>query len=568
MIVLAFDRDWTVDVNPPPDREAVPLDWVQYWAHKTDHEVWAIGKQDLVYEAGIPGVVEAVRRYHGNLNKLGEQDDAGRYEWWPSRERRLELLAELFPDAFRYIVVDDLDLSHVEGWDHYTAWEFREEIEEGRLRSYLPLPSNEDGPSNRTSSKSDHVQTVRQELRNASEVEIVVGDEAQETFRSRSWKKPRPSARPINAPPALDFTTTSGETRRVQIPDIAEVTVVAEASDTESDTGSERTTEVELPDTGMMLGRADQADCFTTAQRVEYAIDVLKVATKLEALPRKLMSEFTSAVEDVPADDAAPAVQASKYAAQHPSYLRHHVGDLCNLTGVSDVTVSRRAVWCLMEVAEGDPQTVLDAVPALSVALERDDETIQTYATYTLTCISKHHPEEVLPVLDTLIDQIEAENQNIRTNSLSAVGHVVDGYPDAAVESADDIATLLESDEKRVRNNAAGLLADIAQQHPDVVINYADTLANRLDDSNIQARINTSIALLRAGEANPEVIRKQHEPLDQALNDASPEVRANTCALVANAEVPVSVEKLQQLRANDPDETVRDHASWAIRRLS
>lgn len=30
MIVLAFDRDWTVDVNPHPNREAVPLEWVRH----------------------------------------------------------------------------------------------------------------------------------------------------------------------------------------------------------------------------------------------------------------------------------------------------------------------------------------------------------------------------------------------------------------------------------------------------------------------------------------------------------------------------------------------------------
>jgi len=42
MYVLAFDRDWIVDVNPHPRHDAVPLDWVRYWAHDTDHEVWAI----------------------------------------------------------------------------------------------------------------------------------------------------------------------------------------------------------------------------------------------------------------------------------------------------------------------------------------------------------------------------------------------------------------------------------------------------------------------------------------------------------------------------------------------
>ena len=51
MTVFAFDRDWTVDVNPHPNRQAVPLDWVRTLAHETAHPVYAIGNQDLADEA-------------------------------------------------------------------------------------------------------------------------------------------------------------------------------------------------------------------------------------------------------------------------------------------------------------------------------------------------------------------------------------------------------------------------------------------------------------------------------------------------------------------------------------
>ena len=95
MYVLAFDRDWTVDVNPHPHRDAVPLTWVRYWAHETNHEVWAIGNQDLVEEADILGTVESIRRRDGRIDALGEQDEHGYYEWWPEREERLQILAEL-----------------------------------------------------------------------------------------------------------------------------------------------------------------------------------------------------------------------------------------------------------------------------------------------------------------------------------------------------------------------------------------------------------------------------------------------------------------------------------------
>ncbi|MFP8954927.1 HEAT repeat domain-containing protein [Natrialbaceae archaeon A-arb3/5] len=55
---------------------------------------------------------------------------------------------------------------------------------------------------------------------------------------------------------------------------------------------------------------------------------------------------------------------------------------------------------------------------------------------------------------------------------------------------------------------------------------------------------------------------------ESALEDASPDVRANACMLVANADAPVSTEKLDDLRANDSNETVRDRAAKALQRLT
>ena len=139
MIVLAFDRDWTVDVNPHPNREAVPLEYVRYWSEETPHEVWATGNQLLVDEAAIPGTVETVRRLKGDLSLFGEYDETtGRYANWPERATRLKMLEELFPEADQYIVVDDLDLSSVDNWDHYYAWDFMEALRSGEINLETP----------------------------------------------------------------------------------------------------------------------------------------------------------------------------------------------------------------------------------------------------------------------------------------------------------------------------------------------------------------------------------------------------------------------------------------------
>jgi hypothetical protein len=139
MMVFAFDRDWTVDVNPHPNQDAVPLAWVRHLAHETDHEVWAIGNQDLMEEADIPGIVDLAERYYDEgIDRLGEQNTTGRYEFWPLRRERLQMLAEVFPDAAEYIVVDDIDLSDVDGWSHYYAWEFVPTVEQNEIPIDLP----------------------------------------------------------------------------------------------------------------------------------------------------------------------------------------------------------------------------------------------------------------------------------------------------------------------------------------------------------------------------------------------------------------------------------------------
>ena len=134
MSVFAFDRDWTVDVNPHPHHEAVPLEWVHSLAHETTHAVYAIGNQQLVDEAAIPGVVDIVGRHPDDWDRwLGARTPDGRFEQFPERRERLSLIADLHPDATEFVVVDDLDLGDVDGWTHYHAWEFVPAVERGDL---------------------------------------------------------------------------------------------------------------------------------------------------------------------------------------------------------------------------------------------------------------------------------------------------------------------------------------------------------------------------------------------------------------------------------------------------
>ena len=139
MYVFAFDRDWTVDVNSHPRKEAVPLEWVRHLAHETEHAVYAIGNQTLAEEAAIPGVVDIVGRHPDAwADWLGAKQPDGYYEQFPTRRERLSLIADLHPDAEGYVVVDDIDLSDADGWNHYHAWEFVPAVERGELDPTLP----------------------------------------------------------------------------------------------------------------------------------------------------------------------------------------------------------------------------------------------------------------------------------------------------------------------------------------------------------------------------------------------------------------------------------------------
>lgn len=218
--------------------------------------------------------------------------------------------------------------------------------------------------------------------------------------------------------------------------------------------------------------------------------------------------------------------------------------------------------------AESDPADALEAVPALASVAAEDDEEVREWAIYAFTQIGREYPEELLPAIDVLVDAIATDDETLQKNALSALGQVTGSYPDVSVTLVGDLVELLDSDDQAIRGNAVGLLGDIAQERPDVVVEHAGALAERLSDPSEEVRTNASIALNRAGEADPAAIRTQGDALVAALANETPAVRANACTLIGNAEPAIPVERLRDLRKNDPDEQVRDQASWALDRLS
>ncbi|WP_302083200.1 hypothetical protein [Salinibaculum rarum] len=139
--VLCFDRDYTVDVNPPRDRQAVPLQWVKYFAHSPDTQhidVWATGNQHLVSEAGIPGIRTAKALWDTvNIPDVEETFDKPHDEngeeistYKPDRREGLRMIKDIYDPvegvAPSFVVVDDANLIALEseGWSYYQPWDF------------------------------------------------------------------------------------------------------------------------------------------------------------------------------------------------------------------------------------------------------------------------------------------------------------------------------------------------------------------------------------------------------------------------------------------------------------
>lgn len=132
--MFCFDRDKTVDVSPPDRGRAVPLAWVQYYAHRTDYDVWATGNPRLCREAGIPSPREA----RALLDAAGREPVAAYDRMNTGRIDRLRLLDQLYAESYdreiRFVVVDDTDVTeYTDGrpWSYYGPAAFVDAVEGG-----------------------------------------------------------------------------------------------------------------------------------------------------------------------------------------------------------------------------------------------------------------------------------------------------------------------------------------------------------------------------------------------------------------------------------------------------
>jgi len=586
MHVFAFDRDWTVDVNPHPHHEAVPMAWVRQLAHETDHAVYAIGNQDLAAEAAIPGVVDIVGRHGDDWDDwLGGKQPDGRYERFPSRRERLGLIADLHPDAEGYVVVDDLDLSDIDGWEHYHAWEFVPAVKRGDIDPALPWARDPVADGGSTTSAGiapigpDHLESFLDEQEDAPGYELTdAGDcETRTRLLAAIELVPQSLDRPAAAPAVrCQPLAPAGESFTVRVADIEQLSVVDPPADlytAGADTPSEK---------ALGLRRLAQAD--------PESVPVSKVLTLLDSPARDARDDALRAlhaVARVRPEDCTPALPILRsildsgdletpagtlatlrlLAAADPADVAPLVDVIGPYLTDSAGPARREAARTLGEIAAEAPEDVLDAVPALATILE-DDAPGQSYALYALSCVSRDYPEAIKPVAEPIATRVVDEDlpSNTRLNATAALGRVVDEYPDVGPEIVDDVAVLLDADDVKLRANAAGLLSDLTKHDPLAAEPNLDRLVELVTVDDDYTRINASAAVSRLAEVAPHVIAPHADTFATLLEDGRELVRLNACWALGHLgdHATEALPELEALRKREGDSDVLTRAQWAI----
>jgi hypothetical protein len=133
--VILFSRDKTVDVSPHHSREPVPLGFVQYYAHHTEHDVWSVGNQTLQIEAAIPTSYEA----RDILNKNGistQYVPAGGHKNTEDRVKLIEkLYHEIFESKCSFVIVGCDKYSDFKdtNWQRFNSEEFVKYVQESKI---------------------------------------------------------------------------------------------------------------------------------------------------------------------------------------------------------------------------------------------------------------------------------------------------------------------------------------------------------------------------------------------------------------------------------------------------
>ncbi|MFW6018550.1 MAG: HEAT repeat domain-containing protein [Halapricum sp.] len=596
MAVFAFDRDWTVDVNPHPNRDAVPLEWVRHLAHETEHAVYAIGNQDLAAEAAIPGVVDIVGRHPDDWGQwLGEKRPNGRYERFPLRRERLSLIEDLHPEADRFVVVDDLDLSDVEGWDHFHAWEFVPAVKDGRIDASLPWAEGTAGSDD----LHDDDQLVPDGGRPRA-AGIVPRDASHLASFLDDY-----------GPPGFEITYTENGDERTRLcwdvivisdsddgladpsvrcsqlpPDDEEFTVPVDAISmlNVQQLSTRDITERTVTSTQTAAALRRFAELQPHAVRVSSVLTLLDTAEQTPEQKRDALRTLALVAAAKPAE-CTPAIPILRSLLDDDDLdARHDVlatlraigedspADIAPLTdhilSALDSKQSqqrREAAGCVAAIAREYPEDVTAAVPDLVTLLDEAAAWPRS-AVYALGRIASADPGTIEPAAHLLADVATDESApaTVRMSATAALGRAIRDSSSLALDLFEDVTALYAAEDTKLRNNAVALTYEVAELHSDVVEPYVDDIAALLTVEDTPTRINASGTLARVAEDFPDSLDHLTPRLVESLTDDDKTVRENICWTLGRMQATEARSALEDRLHEEPDATVRNRIAWAL----
>ncbi|QSG11537.1 HEAT repeats containing protein [Halapricum desulfuricans] len=539
MWVFAFDRDWTVDVNPHPQHEAVPLEWVRHLAHETDHAVYAIGNQDLAEEAAIPGVVDIVGRH---------ADDWQHYharEFVPAvRDRHLDLSLPLVDQASDDNLVTDGGLPTVAGIMPADA---------DQLASFLG--KYDDTPGFEITYERDG-DDVTQLCWNVTVVEESTG-----------------GAEPVVRCSALVPEGESVTVSAAAVDVVHAVTLSAEAVTAQAETQPDAAAALRrLADTAPnqlrlspVLALLDQQPLPPEQQRDALhalaALAAVRPAACTPAIPilRSLLRK------DDPAGlhDALATLHA--IGSTSPEDIAPAVADIEPYLDSDRPSVRREAAGCLVAIPREVPSDIVDAVPSLVALLDEGAEQRQ-HAVSALAAVATEVPEATEAAAGSLADIAldESEPDHVRLSAIAALGRTVRASSALVIDVFEDIVELYDADNYKLRNNAVALTYEVADLHTDVVEGYVDDIAALLTVDDARTRINASGTLARVAKDFPASVDPLTPTFIDLLSDDNEMVRENACWVLGRLEASEAKATLEERLQEEPNETVRNRIAWAL----
>jgi len=237
------------------------------------------------------------------------------------------------------------------------------------------------------------------------------------------------------------------------------------------------------------------------------------------------------------------------------------LGDL--LTPETDDRVLKDVLKIIRSVADDDPSAVTDLVPRFEVLLKDEiNRAVQVFL--VLEQVADTHPETLLPIVPTIIEYTTDTSSENRIGALSVLGRVSKAYPNVATDVIPVAEELLDVDDNKLRANAAGLLADQAEEYPEEVLPAVPDAIELLDDTDEHARYNATSILARVAEHDPDAVEPATELLIDALTEDNAAARENACWALGRINASVAKDSIHTRAEKDPNERVRNVASWAL----